>query len=85
VTAGTCADANAASTAAIIRGRAAMTWLTAHNLPARLVDSKGAVFTVAGWPAPEPDPDPASAPDPDPAPAPDPDPRRAAASDQEER
>lgn len=51
VTAGTCADANAASTAAVIRGRAAMAWLTAHNLPARLVDSKGAVFTVAGWPA----------------------------------
>lgn len=51
VAAGTCADANAASTAAIIRGRAAMAWLTAHNLPARLVDTKGAVFTVAGWPA----------------------------------
>lgn len=52
VTAGTCADANAASTAAIIRGRTAMSWLTAHNLPARLVDTKGAVFTIAGWPAP---------------------------------
>lgn len=83
VTAGTCADANAASTAAIIRGRAAMTWLTAHNLPARLVDSKGAVFTVAGWPTP--DPDPAGWPTPDPAPAPAPDPRRAAASDRGER
>jgi thiamine biosynthesis lipoprotein ApbE len=77
VTAGTCADANAASTAAIIRGRAAMTWLTAHNLPARLVDSKGAVFTVAGWPAPDQAPDP--------APAPAPDPRRAAASDRGQR
>ncbi len=51
VAAGTCADANAASTAAIIRGHAAMAWLAAHNLPARLVDTKGAVFTVAGWPA----------------------------------
>jgi thiamine biosynthesis lipoprotein len=52
VTAGTCADANAASTAAIIRGRAAAAWLTKHHLPARLVDTKGAVFTIAGWPAP---------------------------------
>jgi thiamine biosynthesis lipoprotein len=51
VTAGTCADANAASTAAIIRGRPAMGWLTSHGLPARLVDTKGAVFTIAGWPA----------------------------------
>jgi thiamine biosynthesis lipoprotein len=51
VTAGTCADANAASTAAIIRGRSAMSWLASSSLPARLVDAKGAVFTVAGWPA----------------------------------
>jgi len=56
VAAGTCADANAASTAAIIRGRDAVAWLAAHNLPARLVDTKGAVFTVAGWPTPSPDP-----------------------------
>jgi thiamine biosynthesis lipoprotein len=52
VTATTCADANAASTAAIIRGHTAMAWLAAHNLPARLVDATGAVFTVAGWPTP---------------------------------
>jgi thiamine biosynthesis lipoprotein ApbE len=51
VTAGTCADANAASTAAIIRGRSATSWLASNSLPARLVDAKGAVFTVAGWPA----------------------------------
>lgn len=81
VTAGTCADANAASTAAIIRGRAAMTWLTAHNLPARLVDSKGAVFTVAGWPAPDPAPEPA----PESVGWPASEPRRAAASDRGER
>jgi thiamine biosynthesis lipoprotein ApbE len=53
VVAGTCADANAASTAAVIRGRDAMSWLARNLLPARLVDTKGAVFTVAGWP-PEP-------------------------------
>jgi len=51
--AGTCADANAASTAAIIKGRDAMSWLARNCLPARLVDVKGAVFTIAGWPARE--------------------------------
>jgi thiamine biosynthesis lipoprotein ApbE len=51
VAAGNCADANAASTAAIIRGRRALGWLARLGLPARLVDATGAVFTVAGWPA----------------------------------
>jgi thiamine biosynthesis lipoprotein ApbE len=50
VAAGTCADANAASTAAVIRGRAALGWLARLGLPARLVDATGVVFTVAGWP-----------------------------------
>ena len=50
VAAGTCADANAASTAAVIRGRAALGWLARLALPARLVDATGVVFTVAGWP-----------------------------------
>ena len=50
VTAGSCADANAASTAAVIRGRRALAWLARLGLPARLVDTTGAVFTVAGWP-----------------------------------
>ncbi len=50
VAAGSCADANAASTAAVIRGRQALGWLTRLGLPARLVDATGAVFTVAGWP-----------------------------------
>ena len=73
VAAGTCADANAASTAAIIRGHDAMAWLAAHNLPARLVDLKGAVFTVAGWPKPKPIQHPN--PNPDPNPDPDSDPK----------
>ena len=51
VTAATCADANAASTAAIIRGSQAPGWLAATGLPARLVDVSGRVETVAGWPA----------------------------------
>jgi thiamine biosynthesis lipoprotein ApbE len=50
VAAGSCADANAASTAAVIRGHAALGWLARLGLPARLVDATGAVFTVAGWP-----------------------------------
>ena len=51
VTAATCADANAASTAAIIRGDAAPGWLAGLRLPARLVADTGRVETVAGWPA----------------------------------
>jgi thiamine biosynthesis lipoprotein len=66
VAADSCADANAASTAANIRGRAALGWLAKLAVPARLVDATGVVFTVAGWPA-EPAPaEPAPA---EPAPA----------------
>ena len=54
VAADTCADANAASTAAVIRGRAALGWLAKLGLPSRLVDATGAVFTVAGWPEDNP-------------------------------
>ena len=54
VAAGSCADANAASTAAVIRGRRALGWLAQLGLPARLVDATGVVFTVAGWPAEAP-------------------------------
>ena len=50
VAAASCADANAASTAAVIRGRRALGWLASLGLPSRLVDSTGVVFTVAGWP-----------------------------------
>jgi len=50
VAAATCADANAASTAAIIRGEAALAWLTGLQLPARLVAESGAVVTLGGWP-----------------------------------
>jgi thiamine biosynthesis lipoprotein len=51
VAAATCADANIASTAAIIRSDAAPAWLTELNLPARLVAHDGTVTTTAGWPA----------------------------------
>jgi thiamine biosynthesis lipoprotein ApbE len=51
VAATSCTDANIASTAAIIRGRAAPAWLTGLGLPARLVDEAGQVHRVGGWPA----------------------------------
>jgi thiamine biosynthesis lipoprotein len=52
VVAGTCVDANIASTAAIVMGAAAIKWLEAHRLPARLVDGDGSVHRVSGWPSP---------------------------------
>jgi thiamine biosynthesis lipoprotein ApbE len=73
VAAGTCADANAASTAAVIRGPEALGWLTRLGLPARLVDATGVVFTTGGWPAPAPKPRPAPKPGPAPKPRPTPD------------
>jgi FAD:protein FMN transferase len=51
VAAGTCVDANTASTAAIIRGEAAPGWLRDLGLPARLVRPDGTAVTTAGWPA----------------------------------
>jgi thiamine biosynthesis lipoprotein ApbE len=45
-----CVDANIASTAAIVLGRAAPAWLAQAGLPARLVSVTGAVETTAGWP-----------------------------------
>jgi thiamine biosynthesis lipoprotein len=53
VVAGTCLDANTASTAAIVMGRSAPRWLAGCALPARLVAEDGAVTHVAGWPAGE--------------------------------
>ena len=49
--AGSCVDANVASTAAIVLGDDAPAWLEARRLPARLVSSSGRISAVAGWPA----------------------------------
>lgn len=51
VVAATCLDANIASTASLIRGRAAVGWLQEQRLPSRLVGVEGTVHHVAGWPA----------------------------------
>ena len=53
VAAATCADANTAATAAIIRGRQAIGWLTGLRLPARLVALDGTVHTLSDWPSAE--------------------------------
>jgi thiamine biosynthesis lipoprotein len=53
VAAANCAEANAASTAAVVAGDRAPAWLAGHGLPARLVDHGGGVRLVAGWPAAE--------------------------------
>lgn len=50
VAAATCADANAAATAAVVAGDQAEQWLAAAGLPARLVDRDGGVCSTGGWP-----------------------------------
>ena len=51
VVAASCVDANAAATAAIVWGQAAVGWLAAHRLPARLVAADGSIRRLAGWPS----------------------------------
>lgn len=50
VAAATCADANAAATAAIVAGHKAVEWLTRAALPARLAGRDGSLRYVGGWP-----------------------------------
>jgi thiamine biosynthesis lipoprotein len=52
VAAASCVDANTATTAAIVRGEAAVAWLNGLALPARLCRADGSVVRVAGWPEP---------------------------------
>ncbi|MGV9838816.1 FAD:protein FMN transferase [Nocardia niigatensis] len=50
VAAGSCLAANTAATAAVVRGRDAVTGLRAQGLPSRLVSRDGRVITLCGWP-----------------------------------
>lgn len=50
VAAGSCVDANAASTAAIVRGETAPAWLAERRLPSRLVRGSGDVVLLCDWP-----------------------------------
>ena len=48
-------EANAASTAAVVLGESAPSWLDEHGIPARLDALDGSMRTTAGWPDPEED------------------------------
>lgn len=50
VAAGTCEEANTLSTAAVVRGPAAVAWLRSFGVPARLVAADGHIVTLGGWP-----------------------------------
>ena len=52
VAASSCVDANIASTAAIVKGEAALAWLEERGLAARLVDQKGRIHRTSAWPEP---------------------------------
>ncbi|MGW4979764.1 FAD:protein FMN transferase [Streptomyces mirabilis] len=54
VAAATCADANAAGTAALVKGADAQRWLAGLGLPTRLVANDGTVVTTPGWPTSAP-------------------------------
>jgi len=53
VAAATCAEANAAATAAIVAGDQAPGWLALHGLPARLISHDGQISRTPGWPEAE--------------------------------
>lgn len=51
VAAASCVEANTASTAALVRGHAALAWFRDSGTSARLVAADGAVRTTGRWPA----------------------------------
>ncbi len=51
VAAASCADANIATTSALIRAGTAPAWLARMGVPARLVSQSGRVYTIGAWPA----------------------------------
>ncbi len=53
VAAASCLDANAASTAAIVKGERAEDWLRSLGLPSRMVGRDGRARHLAGWPSQE--------------------------------
>jgi FAD:protein FMN transferase len=50
IAADSCNEANALSTAAIVRGWDALPWLRSCGRPARLVSAYGEIVTLGGWP-----------------------------------
>ena len=53
VAAASCAEANAAATAAIVAGAHAPAWLADQGLPARLIGHDGQITRTGGWPEAE--------------------------------
>ncbi|WP_284981672.1 FAD:protein FMN transferase [Arthrobacter sp. efr-133-TYG-118] len=53
VAAKSCVEANTISTACVVRGRRAPSWLRELGVPARLVDSAGRVSAFGSWPPDE--------------------------------
>jgi thiamine biosynthesis lipoprotein len=53
VAAASCAEANIATTAALVRGATASAWLAGLGLPARLVDQAGDTRLFGAWPSPD--------------------------------
>ncbi len=53
VVAPSCLLANAYSTAAVVHGRGAPSWLASHHIDARLVDRRTTVHTFGRWPVPD--------------------------------
>jgi thiamine biosynthesis lipoprotein len=51
ITAPSCVEANTASTAAVVLGRDAATWLSVRGFTARLVDQRFRTVRVGDWPA----------------------------------
>ncbi len=51
VAATSCVEANVASTAALVLGENAVSWLEQQGLPSRLVSTRGDVDFVCGWPS----------------------------------
>lgn len=50
VASNSCVAANTMTTAAVVRGAAARSWLVTQNVPARLVAQDGTVSVLGGWP-----------------------------------
>ena len=50
---GSCVDANALSTAAVVWGESALLRLLPFNQAVRLVRDDGEIFTLGGWPEEE--------------------------------
>lgn len=53
IVAASCADANIAATAAIVKGVDTPAWLDRAGIAARLVNTSGEVVRLGGWPEPE--------------------------------